>query len=90
MSIKLNIPAILRQYANDRQMVEVSGSNVGQCLEGLVNQFPQLREFLFDKEGRLKQFFDVYVNKESSYPEELARPVKDGDELDIVLLFEGG
>jgi molybdopterin converting factor small subunit len=33
---------------------------------------------------------EIYVNMESSYPEELAKPVKDGDELYIVIIISGG
>lgn len=33
---------------------------------------------------------NIYVNGESAYPEELAKPVKDGDELTIDLIIEGG
>ncbi|MBI2979332.1 MAG: MoaD/ThiS family protein [Chloroflexi bacterium] len=32
----------------------------------------------------------IYVNEESAFPEELARPVKDGDELHIVTMIAGG
>jgi hypothetical protein len=45
---------------------------------------------LFDKKGKLLSYVDIYVNLESSYPEELAKPVKAGDELSITLMIAGG
>jgi hypothetical protein len=30
------------------------------------------------------------VNMESTYPEELAKPVRDGDEIHITLMLSGG
>jgi len=38
----------------------------------------------------LLNYVDIYVNQESSYPEELAKPVKDGDELHITMIIAGG
>ena len=71
-------------------MVEVSGSTVGECLNRLVDQFPGVKESLFAKDGKLNHIVEIYVNLESSYPEELAKPVKDGDELHLVIIIVGG
>lgn len=90
MSIKVNIHQNLRHLTNDLGTVEVSGTTVGECLNDLVGQFPSLRKYVFDKKNRLLNYVDVYVNLESSFPEELAKPVKDGDELDITLIIAGG
>jgi hypothetical protein len=38
----------------------------------------------------LLNYVDIYVNQDSSYPEELAKPVKDGDRLSIALMIAGG
>ena len=48
------------------------------------------KQALFDKSGRLHRYLDVYVNGESAYPEELVKPVKDGDNLQIVMIVAGG
>ncbi|UCF72159.1 MAG: MoaD/ThiS family protein [Deltaproteobacteria bacterium] len=90
MSIKVNIHQNLRHLTNDLSTVEVSGTTVGECLNDLVGQFPGLKKYVFDKKNRLLNYVDVYVNLESSFPEELAKPVKDGDELDITLIIAGG
>lgn len=90
MSVKINIHPFLTQHTNDQDVVEVNGSTVGQCLEQLVGQYPELRKWLFEKDGKLNRLVEIYVNGESSYPEELAKPVKDGDELHIVIIISGG
>jgi len=86
----INLHPDLLQFTNDQAMVMVNGSTVGECLDELVKQFPEIRQRLFDKNGKLLNYVDVYVNYESSYPEELAKPVKDGDELHITLIIAGG
>jgi len=90
MSIKLHIHPNLHHFTNNQDMAEVSGSSVGQCLNHLVEQFPGIEKGLFDKNGKLLNYVDIYVNEESAFPEELAKPVKDRDELYIVLMVAGG
>jgi len=90
VSIKINIHPFLSQHTNDQDVVEVNGSTVGQCLEQLVARFPELRQWLFEKDSKLNRLVEIYVNMESSYPEELAKPVKDGDELHIIVIISGG
>ena len=90
MSIKVNIHPNFRHFTNDQDVAEVNGSSVGQCLDHLVKQFPGIEKGLFDKQGKLLNYVDIYVNLESAFPEELAKPVKDGDELHIVLMIAGG
>jgi molybdopterin synthase sulfur carrier subunit len=90
MGLKVNIHRSLRHLTNGQAKVEVTGSTVGQCLDDLVQQFPGINPKLFDKKGRLLNYVDIYVNQESSYPEELSKPVKEGDELSITLIIGGG
>ena len=90
MSITVNIHQALRQITNNQATVEVSGTTVGECLTELVQKFPDIKTKLFGKNGKLLNYIDIYVNAESSYPEELAKPVKDGDKLSITLMLAGG
>jgi molybdopterin synthase sulfur carrier subunit len=90
VSITVNIHQTLRNITNNQAKVEVRGTTVGECLKDLVRQFPGIQPKLLDKKGKLLNYVDIYVNLESSYPEELAKPVKDGDTLSITLMIAGG
>jgi len=90
MSIKIEIPSYLQPYTNNMEVVEVNGSTVGGCLNHLVKQFPGIEKMLFAKNGKLFGYVAIYINGEDAYPEELAKPVKDGDELDILYIIGGG
>lgn len=90
MSVKINIHPFLLQQTDNQDVVEVNGSTVGECLQQLVARFPDLKPWLFEKDGRLNRLVEIYVNTESSYPEELAKPVQDGDELHIIVIIAGG
>ncbi len=80
----------MKSFTNNMEVVEVNGSTVGECLKQLVKQFPSMNKQLFSKNGELFEYIIIPVNGESVYPEQLAKPVKDGDELNIVLIIGGG
>jgi molybdopterin converting factor small subunit len=86
MSVKVNIHSDLQNLTDGQSIFEVMGHNVGECLSGLMKEFPSLKEELMDKRGNLSMNVDVLVNMESSYPEELAKPVQDGDEIIVMPL----
>ena len=90
MSVKINIHSFFYASTDNQDVVEVEGSTVGECLEQLVKRFPGLKDQLFEKGGKLNRVVEVYVNGETSYPEELAKPVKDGDELHLIVFIAGG
>ena len=90
MSIEIDISLLSNQYTKGQQIVDVKGSTVGQCLDDLVKQFPGIKQGLFEGNGKLHSYIDIYVNGESTYPELLAKPVKAGDKLYIIFLIGGG
>ena len=90
MGVKVNIHKTHRELANGLDIVEVEGQNVGDCLSQLIGQFPGFQEVLYAKSGKLQNWIEIYVNMESAYPEELAKPVKDGDEIHITIMLSGG
>jgi len=89
MSIKINLHS-LRSFADSQNMVEVSGDTVGQCLEHLAAQFPAIKEEILDVDGEVLASIHILVNGEGTFPEELAKLIKDGDVIDILQLIAGG
>ena len=85
MSIKIHIPSYFQHYTNKLEVVEVNGSTVGERLDHLVKQSPDFEKTIFTGNGKLPAYIAIWVNGEDSYPEELAKPIKDGDELSIKL-----
>jgi molybdopterin converting factor small subunit len=88
---KIHIPTPLRQYAGKQPAVEVQGSTVGEALNGLVAQHPDLRRHLYTEEGKLRAFVNVYLNDEDvRYLQKEATTVGDGDNISIVPSIAGG
>ena len=61
---KLMIPTPLRQYAGKKDSVEVEASTVAEALKKLTDEHGDLRRHLFNDEGKLRSFVNVYVNDE--------------------------
>src|SRR6202166_1180518 len=88
---KVLIPTPLRQYADKRDSVELNGVTVGEVLGALTSQFPDLRKQLFNDEGKLRSFVNVYLNDEDiRYLKKDATAVATGDTLSIVPSIAGG
>ena len=90
MSVQIDIPPLLRHLADGATTATVGGSTVGDCLNDFVRQYPRTKKWLFDKNGKLLRFAEIYVNKVTTYPDELPTPVKDGDEISKVDVLVGG
>lgn len=88
---KIAIPTALRQYAGNTALVEVQGNKVGEILDSLTAQFPDLKKHLFDAQGKLRSFVNVYVNDEDiRYQQQEDTPIKESDEISIIPSIAGG
>jgi adenylyltransferase/sulfurtransferase len=88
---KVLIPTPLRQYSEKHDSVELTGTTVGEVLGALTAKFPDLRKQLFNDEGKLRSFVNVYLNDEDiRYLKKDATPVAASDTLSIVPSIAGG
>ena len=90
VSARINLHKTHRQYAGGKEIVDVSGNTVGECLRDLVSQYPELEKEIFDKKGNLLSVLEIYLNGASAYPDELKKVVKDGDEIHLLTMLAGG
>lgn len=88
---KILIPTPLRQYAGGADSVEISASTAGELLTKLTDAHPDLRKQIFNDEGKLRSFVNVYVNDDDiRYLDRNETAVKDGDTVSIVPSIAGG
>src|ERR1700719_2457283 len=88
---KILIPTPLRQYADKKDSVQLPGSTVGEVLKSLTSEYADLRRHLYNDEGKLRSFVNVYVNDEDiRYLNKEATPLNEGDTVSIVPSIAGG
>jgi len=90
MSVTIHLHQSQRHLADGKVSVNVEGDTVKTCLADLIQQYPDLESQLFDNPRKLNKNVEIYLNLESAYPDELAKPVRDGDEIHITLILSGG
>ncbi len=64
---------------------------MGEALAGLVARHPELKRHLYNDDGKLRAFVNVYVNDEDMrYLQKEATALNDGDTISIVPSIAGG
>ena len=87
----IHIPAPLRSYTDGQTIINVQGNSVGDALDDLTRQFPVLKQHLFDEEGALRTFVNIYLNDEDiRYLGHISTVLSEDDELSIVPSIAGG
>ena len=88
---KIHIPTPLRQYVGKQASVEIQGATVGEAMSALVARHPDLRKHLYNDDGKLRAFVNLYVNDEDiRYLQKEATVLKEGDNISIVPSIAGG
>ena len=88
---RILIPTPLRQFAEKNDNVELPGATVGEVMGALIARFPELKKNLYNDEGKLRSFVNVYLNDEDiRYTGKEATAVADSDTLSIVPSSAGG
>ncbi len=91
MPQKLRIPSVLRQFTNQEAVIELSAKTVGEGLATLQARFPEIKDQLFDDNGALHRFVNLYVNQDDIRSlQNLTTPLKDGDEITLIPAIAGG
>ena len=87
----LRIPTPLRPYAEGQSEISVQGANVGEALDDLITQFPDLKKHLFTETDDLRPFVNLFLGDEDvRHLQGVETPLKDGDKLMIIPSIAGG
>ncbi|GAB4472513.1 MAG: MoaD/ThiS family protein [Anaerolineales bacterium] len=87
----IRIPTPLRPYTNGQSDLIISGETVGQVLDNLVQQFPTLRTHLFNENGELRPFVNLFVGEENINDlQGIETPIKESDRILLIPSIAGG
>ena len=88
---RILIPTPLRPFADNQARLKVEGSTVAEAMRALIERYPRLEGHLYDGEGRLRSFVNVYVGEDDiRYRERTETPVGPDSEISIVPSVAGG
>jgi sulfur-carrier protein adenylyltransferase/sulfurtransferase len=91
MAHRILIPTPLRPFAGKQDIVEIDGGTVGEILQSLVAKYGDLRRHLYNDDGKLRSFVNIYVNDEDiRHLEREKTALKAGDTVSIVPSVAGG
>jgi molybdopterin converting factor small subunit len=90
-AVVVKIPTQLRAAAGGEAETLLDGATVQEVLDGLFERHDELRARLYDDDGSLRRFVNVYLAGEDiRFLDGLATPVADGAELTILPAVAGG
>lgn len=91
MSITIHIPTPLRRFTGENGEVQVEGQTVGEALEDLTRRYPSLERHLYNEQGALRSFVNIFLNDEDvRHLGKDGTAVKPGDNLSIIPSIAGG
>ncbi len=85
--MRVLIPTPLRSYTS-RAWVEADGASVGAVLADLDRRYPGIRFRMIDEQDRMRPHMRFFVNGVATF--DLAHPLREGEELQIVQALSGG
>ncbi|MCL4414091.1 MAG: MoaD/ThiS family protein [Acidimicrobiales bacterium] len=91
MSVKVRIPTQLRSLTGGAGEVTLEGSTLSEVLSALDAAHPGFAGRLFDDDGSLRRFVNVFVADEDvRFLQGLSTPVGEGQTVSIVPAVAGG
>jgi molybdopterin converting factor small subunit len=87
----LKIPTPLRTYTNGQAEVSVSGSDVAAAMQNLVEQYPTLKQHLYNGNGEMRAFVNLFLGADNIKDlQGLETPLSEEDTLRLIPSIAGG
>jgi len=87
----IKIPAPLRKLTGGEAEVEGSGNTIQELVTNLDKNYPGIKERLYDEEGKLRKFVNIYVNgQDLRFLKDIETEINDRDVISIVPAVAGG
>lgn len=91
MGVKVRIPTPLRSLTGGKDEVEIEGKTIKEVLNNLEKNHPGFKERIFDNNGDLRRFVNVFLNDEDiRFIKNLETEVSEGDIVSIIPAIAGG
>ena len=90
-TVKVRIPTPLQKITGGASEIEGEGSTIEEMIDNLEATYPGFKERLYDEEGKLRRFINIYVNEEDMrFLDSVDTKLKDGDDVSVIPAIAGG
>jgi len=87
----LKIPTPLRPYTGGQSDINVDGENVGDALDSLLEQYPDIGKHLYNEDAQLRAFVNLFLGEDNIKDlQGLETPLSETDSLRIIPSIAGG
>ena len=87
----IRIPTPLRAYTEGQSEIIIQGQTAGEAMENLIAQHPGLKPHLFNEQGALRPFVNLFLGEENiNELDGLDTPLKETDHLLLIPSIAGG
>ena len=91
MPVRVRVPGPLRRLTGGNAEVTVEGDTVSAALTALESEYPGFHDRLYEPDGKLRQFINIYVNDEDiRFLGGETYSFQDGDEVMLIPSIAGG
>ena len=91
MPVKVMLPTPLRAYTDKKDAVLLEGVTVNDLLRQLTTKYSTLKKHLYDDNGKLRSYVNIYVNDEDiRHLQREDTEVKENDVVSIIPSIAGG
>lgn len=92
MAIKVLLTSVFQKLASGKSEISLDGVyNVSSLIEKLELEYPGFKERLYDENGALRRFINIFVNGEDiRFLEGEKTEIRDNSEVSIIPAISGG
>jgi sulfur-carrier protein len=83
--VRLRAP--LSELAGGKRELRLEGTTVGEVLQALEREHPEITGWILDEQGKIRQHVNVFVNREAGREDTMLTP---DDRLHVLPAISGG
>ena len=90
-TVKVRIPTPLQKLTGGEGEVESTGDDIKEMFDNLESQYAGIKERVYDEEGVLRRFINIYVNEEDiRFLDGEKTKLSDNDDVSVIPAIAGG
>lgn len=90
-TVKVRIPTPLQKLTGGEGEVSAEGATIKEMFDNLEEKYAGIKERVYDDEGNLRRFINIYVNEEDiRFLDGEGTPLKDNDDVSVIPAIAGG